>query len=163
MGMKAVKWVVAKFQGDNLNCFTLQEIGSRKAHQISEEPWMAGCPWDLSAPSHGDALRSKSAIRLRGQTICSDFLRVSLQDHLHWKIANGAHNLVQILGGDFFAVMIRLRLRCVLWWKWLNLLLAAEIPCNFDCDSSDRGCDAVVHLLIAWDTREWKCQASRPG
>ena len=49
----------------------------------------------LSAPSPGDDLRSKSAIRLRGQIVRSDSF---------WEI-----------GCDFFAVTIRLRLRCV--WR----------------------------------------------
>ena len=48
----------------------------------------------LSAPSPGDDLRSKSAIRLRGQTVRSDSF---------WEI-----------GCDFSAVTIRLRLRCIL-------------------------------------------------
>ena len=49
---------------------------------------------DLSAPSPGDDLRSKSAIRLRGQTVRSESC---------WEI-----------GCDFSAVTIRLRLRCIL-------------------------------------------------
>ena len=48
----------------------------------------------LSAPSPGDDLRSKSAIRLRGQIVRSDSF---------WG-----------LGCDFSAVTIRLRLRCIL-------------------------------------------------
>ena len=48
----------------------------------------------LSAPSPGDDLRSKLAIRLRGQTLRSDSF---------WEI-----------GCDFSAVKIRLRLRCIL-------------------------------------------------
>ena len=48
----------------------------------------------LSAPSPGDDLRSKSAIRLRGQTVRSDSF---------WGI-----------GCDFSAVTIKLRLRCIL-------------------------------------------------
>ena len=51
-------------------------------------------PPPLSAPSPGDDLRSKSAIRLRGQIVRSDSF---------WGI-----------GCDFSAVTIRLRLRCVL-------------------------------------------------
>ena len=51
----------------------------------------------LSAPSPGDDLRSKSAIRLRGQTVRSDSF---------WGI-----------GCDFSAVTIRLRLRYILRWK----------------------------------------------
>ena len=49
---------------------------------------------ELSAPSPGDDLRSKSAIRLRGQIVRSDSF---------WEI-----------GCDFAAVTIRLRLRCIL-------------------------------------------------
>ena len=58
---------------------------------------LGGC-WgvcgELSAPSPGDDLRSKSAIRLRGQTVRSDSF---------WEI-----------GCDFSAVTMRLRLRCML-------------------------------------------------
>ena len=49
---------------------------------------------ELSAPSPGDDLRLKLAIRLRGQTVRSDSF---------WEI-----------GCDFSAVSIRLRLRCIL-------------------------------------------------
>ena len=49
---------------------------------------------NLSAPSPGDDLRPKSAIRLRGQTVRSDCF---------WEI-----------GCDFSAVTIRMRLRCIL-------------------------------------------------
>ena len=67
----------------------------------SEEPlaqhgywgFHSGCR-KLSALSPGDDLRSKSAIRLRGQTVRSDSF---------WGI-----------GCDFSAVTIRLRLRCIL-------------------------------------------------
>ena len=52
---------------------------------------------NLSAPSPGDDLRSRSAIRLRGQIVRSDSF---------WGI-----------GCDFSVVTIRLRLQCILRWK----------------------------------------------
>ena len=51
----------------------------------------------LSAPSPGDDLRLKLAIRLRSQTVRSDSF---------WEI-----------GCDFSAITIWLRLRCILRWK----------------------------------------------
>ena len=57
-----------------------------------------GCtPKGQSAPSPGDDLRLKLAIRLRGQTVHSDSFGE--------------------LGCDFSAVTIRLRLRCILRWE----------------------------------------------
>ena len=53
-----------------------------------------GTSQELSAPSPGDDLRLKLAIRLRGQTLRSDSF---------WET-----------GCDFSAVKIRLRLRCIL-------------------------------------------------
>ena len=61
--------------------------GRRASHLLLDLP-------ELSAPSPGDDLRSKSAIRSRGQTVHSDSF---------WEI-----------GCDFSAVTIRLRLRCIL-------------------------------------------------
>ena len=53
------------------------------------------------APFPGDDLRSKSAIRLRGQNCTQRFFEAC---ELHWRTArlSGAHKLVQILAGDFF-------------------------------------------------------------
>ena len=98
------------------------------------------CPrtLDLSAPSPGDDLRSKSAIRLRGQIVRSDSF---------WGI-----------GCDFSAVTIRLRLRCILRWKMAKFASHCGNSLRFrpaiQKIASDCGCDAVVHLALDPKTRD---------
>ena len=65
----------------------------------------------LSAPSPGDDLQSKSAIRVRGQNCTPRYYCEAT--YIEWPHGK----LVQILGGDLFVPTVRLRLRCVLRWK----------------------------------------------
>ena len=84
-----------------------------------KDPFLEGTFWDKSwRPIRSRALLFTPEIRLRSQTVRGDCF---------WEI-----------GCDFSAVTIRLR-RCILSdEKWQNWLLAAEIPCDFACDSKNR-------------------------
>ena len=86
------------------------------------------------------------------KTLCSDFFEGFGVRTPTLNIASGAHKLVQIPGGDFFcgsdtvAVAMRFAMK-----RWPNLLITAEIPCDFVCDSKKRlrlQSDAVVHLAL---------------
>ena len=89
----------------------------------------------------------------RSKLYTAIFWGFNCKTRLHWIAASGAQ-LVQILGGEFIfcsndTVAVALRFAM----KMAKLLLIAEIPCDFVCDSkmifkiaSDCGCDAVVHL-----------------
>ena len=78
--------------GTHLLLFKTFQVMPKSLPEVKQAYLRAG--WELSAPSPGDDLRSKSAIRLRGQTVRSDSF---------WEIAC-----------DFSAVAIRLRLQCIL-------------------------------------------------
>ena len=89
---------------------------------------------DLSAPSPGDDLRLKLAIRLRGQTVRSDSF---------WE-----------RGCDFSAVTIRVAVAMRFAMKdgkiRFSLRNFLAISSAIQKLASDCGCDAVVHLALDW-------------